>query len=65
MSSADKENSVCAIYTDMSKAFDLHNQKFLENLIDGIRGNILKRIESYLTNRLQCTDISRIYQKVN
>lgn len=62
LSSVDKRNRVCAIYTDMTKAFDFVDHKILlEKLYCyGIRGNILKLIESYLSNRLQCTEISRI-----
>lgn len=65
MPSVDKRNPVCAIYTDMTKAFDHVDHKILLRKLHsyGIRGNILKLIESYLSDRLQCTEISRICPK--
>lgn len=46
----------------MTKAFDFVDHKILlEKLYCyGVRGNILKLIESYLSNRQQCTEIARI-----
>lgn len=62
LTSVDEKNRVCAIYTDMTKAFDFVDHKILlQKLYSyGIRGNILKLIESYLSDRLQCTEITRI-----
>lgn len=65
MSSVDKRNPVCAIYTDMTKAFDYVDHKILLHKLHsyGVRGNILKLIESYLKERLQCVEVSRICPK--
>lgn len=65
MSSVDNKNPVCAIYTDMTKAFDYVDHNILLQKLKnyGIRGNILNLIESYLSNRLQYTEISRICPK--
>lgn len=65
MSSVDNRNPVCAIFTDMSKAFDYVDHNILLHKLHsyGIRGNILQLIKSYLSNRLQCVEISRICPK--
>lgn len=62
LTSVDKKKHVCAIYTDMTKAFDFVDHNILLQKLQGygIRGNILKLLESYLSDRLQCTEISRI-----
>lgn len=61
----DKRIPVCAVYTDMTKAFDHVDHNILLNKLNsyGIRGNILSLIDSYLSNRVQCTEISRICLK--
>lgn len=58
----DNRNPVCAIYMDMSKAFDCVDHKILAYKLEryGIRGNVLDLIESYLSNRNQMTEINRI-----
>lgn len=62
MTSVDKKNPVCSIFTDMSKAFDFVDHQILLQKLHGygIRGNIHKLLESYLSDRTQCTEISRI-----
>lgn len=61
----DKKNPVCAIFTDMSKAFDRVEHHTLLNKLEnyGIRGNVLNLIKSYLTDRKQHTEISRVCTK--
>lgn len=65
MPCVDHKTPVCAIYTDMTKAFDYVSHDALINKLYayGIRGNVLSLIKSYLTNRKQCTEISRICVK--
>lgn len=65
LTSVDKKRPVCAIYTGMTKAFDFVDHKILLQKLHsyGIRGNVLKLLESYLSDRLQCTEISRILQQ--
>lgn len=62
MPMVDNKTPVCAIYTDMTKAFDYVNHDvLLEKLYNyGIRGNVLDLISSYLTGRTQHTEMSRI-----
>lgn len=62
MKNVDTKTPVCAIYTDMSKAFDYVNHKKLLSKLNayGIRGNALDLIESYLSNRKQVTEVSRV-----
>lgn len=49
----------------MSKAFDYVNHDVLLKKLEGyeIRGNVLKLLESYLSNRTQCTEISNVCPK--
>lgn len=65
IASVDKKNPICAIYTDMTKAFDYVDHKILLQKLHGygIRGNVLKLLESYLSNRYQCTEVTRICPK--
>ena len=50
----DKKNT-CAIFLDLAKAFDSVSHDILLRKLEkyGIRGNVLKLFESYLTNRFQ------------
>ena len=65
MINVDKKNPVCAIFTDMTRAFDCVNHDILISKLDkyGIRGNVLNLLKSYLSNRTQYTEISRICLK--
>jgi hypothetical protein len=58
----DKRIPVSALYMDMSKAFDYVDHRILlEKLYRyGIRGNIHSLLQSYLSNRRQTTQISKI-----
>ncbi|KAL0829802.1 hypothetical protein ABMA28_003285 [Loxostege sticticalis] len=53
-----------AIFLDMSKAFDFVSHKLLLNKLDkyGIRGTALSWIESYLSDREQCVEITRLLE---
>lgn len=61
----DSRIPICAIYMDLTKAFDYVNHNLLLSKLNtyGVRGNVLKLIESYLSKRPQCTEISRICLK--
>jgi FtsZ-interacting cell division protein YlmF len=63
--SLDSKIPICALFTDMSKAFDHVDHEILLDKLDGygIRGNVLKLFKSYLSNRLQYTEISRLCVK--
>lgn len=58
----DERKPVCAIYCDMTQAFDYVHFDTLVNKLEayGIRGNTLSLIESYLRNRKQITEICRM-----
>jgi hypothetical protein len=58
----DKRIPICALYMDLSKAFDfVDHTRLLEKLERyGIRGNALDLLKSYLCNRKQCTEIKRL-----
>lgn len=62
MQSVDNRNPICALYMDMSKAFDCVDHKTLLAKLNlyGIRGNTLKLLKSYLEDRKQYTEITRI-----
>lgn len=62
MGNVDKRTPVCSIYCDMTQAFDYVNHDILLRKLEayGIRGNILNLVESYLKNRKQFTEISKI-----
>ena len=58
----DKGKVSCAIYLDLSKAFDTVDSNLLLKKLEhyGIRGTPLKLFTSYLSNRNQCTNINSI-----
>lgn len=58
----DTKVPICAVYCDMTQAFDYVSHDILLNKLEayGIRGNVLKLMESYLKNRTQYTEITRI-----
>ena len=51
----DQNNLTCAIFIDLSKAFDTVDHQILVQKLEhsGVRGTVKKLIESYLTNRKQ------------
>lgn len=53
------EKSLC-VFIDLAKAFDTVSHKILFKRLDdiGIRGNVLRLFESYLTGRKQCVKIN-------
>lgn len=65
MPNVDKKEPVCAIFTDLSKAFDYVNHDILLNKIEtyGIRGNVLNLIKTYLKGRKQHTEITKVCTK--
>lgn len=62
----DKKRSVSVIFLDMSKAFDLVNHNTLLDKCEryGIRGPALEWLKSYLSDRQQCVEVSRINDKL-
>lgn len=67
MHNVDNRTAVCALYTDMTQAFDFVNHKRLINKLHayGIRGNVLNLISSYLDSRGQHVEINRICTVTN
>lgn len=65
MSNVDNKTPICAVYTDMSKAFDFVDHNILLQKLNayGIRGNILNLIKTYLSGRKQLTEISKVCVK--
>lgn len=65
MQNVDKRTPVCAIFCDMTQAFDcVHYNSLAEKLeAYGVRGNVLELIKSYLHNRKQVTEIIKINKK--
>lgn len=61
----DKKIPVTAMYMDMTKAFDFvdHNILMKKLYMYGIRGNAHELIKSYLNNRQQLTQVSKICHK--
>ena len=57
----DNNELTCAIFLDLSKAFDTVNHEILLYKLDhyGIRGPALKLIKNYLTNRKQFVKIGK------
>ena len=55
LSNFDKGNAVCAVFLDLSKAFDSVDRNILLKKLDlyGIRGNMQLLTSSYLDNRKQ------------
>lgn len=62
MPNIDNKIPICAVFTDMSRAFDYVDHETLLTKLNtyGIRGNVLNLIQSYLSNRQQLTEISLI-----
>ena len=56
----DSGNYVCGIFVDLEKAFDTVNHRILCEKLEyyGLRGNVNKLIQSYLTNRKQFVSIN-------
>lgn len=65
MINVDKTNPVCTVFCDMTQAFDYVRHDILLQKLEsyGIRGNILKLIQSYLSNRKQITEINSINKR--
>ena len=59
-SNLDKSTPIIAAFLDLAKAFDTVNHKILLEKLDryGIRGNALKLLTSYLSDRLQNVKIN-------
>ena len=55
MSNFDKGNAVCAVFLDLSKAFDSVDRNILLRKLEcyGVRGNMHLLISSYLDGRKQ------------
>ena len=55
----DKGKLTCAVYLDLSKAFDTVDTTLLIKKLEhyGVRGTALNLFRSYLSNRKQCTNI--------
>lgn len=62
MTNIDRGSQACALYMDLTKAFDYVDHKILLNKLYayGVRGNVYDLIKSYLHNRKQVTQITRI-----
>lgn len=59
------QNYVTVLFFDMTKAFDLVPHKLLLSKLEhnGIRGPALKWLETYLVNRKQCVEVSKLDSK--
>ena len=59
----DQSLSSCAIFLDLAKAFDTVNHSILLKKLKtyGIRGNVFKLLESYLSGRSQFVKLDGIY----
>ena len=62
----NKETGYC-IFLDFAKAFDTVNHQILLKKLEyyGIRGTALKWFTSYLSNRMQCTEIGDTQSKLD
>ena len=62
LSGLDEKLNVCCIFLDLAKAFDTVDHKILLQKLNcyGIRGVSFQLIQSFLTNRKQCTVINGI-----
>ena len=63
LSNRDHKLHTCAIFLDLQKAFDsVDNKIFIEKLERnfGIRGNPLKLLKSYFTDRKQYTTVNKV-----
>lgn len=65
LTNVDKRTPICAVYCDMTQAFDYVDHNILLRKLEsyGIRGNVLQLIKSYLSDRKQITNISRLNMK--
>lgn len=66
MNNMDKKRPICALYMDLTKAFDLvdHNILMKKLYKYGIRGNIYDLLMSYLVGRKQVVQINHISLKM-
>ncbi|KAG6440382.1 hypothetical protein O3G_MSEX001260 [Manduca sexta] len=62
MNSIDNRIPICALYMDMTKAFDYVDHEILIHKLEryGIRGKGLELLSSYLSDRHQCTKTTNI-----
>ena len=62
----DKGKLICAVYLDLSKAFDTVDKNLLLKKLAhyGIRGTALDLMKSYINNRKQCTNINGILSEL-
>ena len=58
----ENKNTTCAIFLDLAKAFNTVNHQILLSKLYayGIRGISFKLMQSYLSNRKQCTVINKV-----
>ena len=58
----EKKSTTCAIFLDLAKVFDTVNHQILLSKLYayGIRGIPFKLMQSYLSNRKQCTVINKV-----
>ena len=63
----DNEKCTCLILLDLKKAFDTVDHKILLAKLEkyGIRGNVQKLIENYLTNRQQYVNTNSMTSDLN
>ena len=62
----DNDHYVCGIFVDLEKAFDTVNHKILCDKLDfyGLRGNVNKLLQSYLSNRKQYVSLNGFDSRV-